>query len=58
MKHSPSDKNRAKRIAAGTCEVEVFASCVMLKEAEFITQIVAFLGEPLQVKLALVSRHG
>ena len=46
---------KAKFVAQSSCEIEVFAAVMVLKEAEFASQVCDFLGAGLSAPVACVT---
>ena len=46
---------KAKFVPLSSCEIEVFGVMMLLKEAEFASQVIEFLDGPLQQKTAAIT---
>ena len=46
---------KAKFVPLSSCEIEVFAVVMLLKEAEFASQVIEFLNTPLDQKVASIT---
>lgn len=46
---------KAKFVPLSSCEIEVFAVVMLLKESEFASQIIEFLSSPLKQKVAAIT---